>query len=159
MPDSVQSLQTMSPASEPSWEIVVFQVRTSLSKLHAPWSDLLGKRVEGRTFHAFRDTFARASEVFEGLFLLPQAEVAEGTSKDQPIVLQGCKKCDFAALMKVLHPSYVVTQVRFHDIESQFMCGIRRCDIVLSGNFNLSNEEWIGVLRLSTMWEMKKVCI
>jgi hypothetical protein len=68
-------------------------------------------QVEDRTFHAFRHTFTGASDVFEGMFLLPQANSGEGSSKDRPIILQGCKKEDFAALMKVLHPMFVTLRL------------------------------------------------
>lgn len=88
--------------SEPTWDVIVFQVCTATPA--ACRDTQLSYQVEDRIFHAFPHTFASASEVFEGLFLLPQGAPGEGLSKDRPIVLQGCRASDFAALMKVLHP-------------------------------------------------------
>lgn len=65
-------------------------------------------KVEDRTFHSYRHTFTYASEVFEGMFLLPQEGVVEGSSSESPIVLPGCKQEDFAALMRVLQPRYIL---------------------------------------------------
>lgn len=81
---------TENAVNEPSWEMVVF-------------------KVEDRIFHSFRHTFTQVSDVFEGMFLLPQEGVVEGSSSEAPIVLPGCKQEDFAALMKILHPRYAVT--------------------------------------------------
>ncbi|EAU89733.2 hypothetical protein CC1G_07458 [Coprinopsis cinerea okayama7 len=64
-----------------------------------------------------------------------RATSSEGKDESIPIVLEGHKKDDFASLLKVLYPS-------FDDV---------------TNNFKLVKNEWIGVLRLSTTWEMTRV--
>ncbi|KAF6742934.1 hypothetical protein DFP72DRAFT_829228 [Ephemerocybe angulata] len=60
----------------------------------------------------------------------------EGATDDHPIELVGYKKCDFATLLRALYPSY---------------------EDVISGGFAFSEEEWISVLKLSTIWGIQKL--
>ncbi|TEB21373.1 hypothetical protein FA13DRAFT_1741950 [Coprinellus micaceus] len=98
--------------------------------------ELVVFQVETRVFHSFRHVFTNTSEVFRDMFLLPPGQSDEGTSREKPIVLHGCVENDFASLMKVLHPEQI------HVVDSKF---------------DLSEHEWLGVLQLATMWEMKEI--
>ncbi|RXW11801.1 hypothetical protein EST38_g14054 [Candolleomyces aberdarensis] len=57
----------------------------------------------------------------------------EGRSKGYPLILEGYKARDFGALIKVLYPT------------SKDM---------VTGAYTLTKDEWIGVLNLSTRWQM-----
>ncbi|KAJ3544973.1 hypothetical protein NMY22_g2601 [Coprinellus aureogranulatus] len=89
-------------------------------------------QVEGKMFRVPRHAFARHSEVFEGMFLLPPK--TEGVN--EPITLQGYKSDDFAALLNVLYPSL---------------------ENMLEGKWDLEKDQWIGVLRLATIWGMEVI--
>ena len=73
----------------------------------------LGAQVEEMIFEVPRNRFTDNSEVFADMFRLPQvadgsnAADVEGRNKDHPIFLEGYQAADFAALLKVLYPSYV----------------------------------------------------
>jgi hypothetical protein len=65
-------------------------------------------QVEETIFEVPRNRFTEHSEVFEDMFLMPQPEheqAVEGRHRDRPIVLEGYKAADFAALIKVLYPT------------------------------------------------------
>ncbi|TFK19493.1 hypothetical protein FA15DRAFT_561720, partial [Coprinopsis marcescibilis] len=91
--------------------------------------------VEDELFCVARNELAASSEVFSDMFLLPTAEgLADGRDKSNAVFLEGQKKSDFLALLKVIYPTSSL----------EFRIG-------------LSKEEWIGVLKLSTMWDMKEI--
>ncbi|RXW18254.1 hypothetical protein EST38_g7602 [Candolleomyces aberdarensis] len=95
-------------------------------------------QVEEIVFEAPRYRFTEHSEVFEDMFHLPTGSNGdvEGRDEEHPIVLDGYKANDFSALMKVLYPEP---------------------HIMVSGSYGLSKEEWVGVLALSTIWQMKAI--
>ncbi|KAI0366808.1 hypothetical protein BV20DRAFT_951470 [Pilatotrama ljubarskyi] len=88
--------------------------------------------VENRLFKVPKHRFANKSKVFEDMFALPpgDATTAEGESDDKPVRLYGIGKEEFRALLRVIHhaPSY-------EEAEEPTM------------------EDWISVLKLTTMWE------
>ncbi|KAJ7065593.1 hypothetical protein C8F01DRAFT_1366550 [Mycena amicta] len=60
-------------------------------------------RVEGVLFKVQRSLLMRDSAVFDTMFGLPQGELpSEGTSDDDPIVIEGDKSDDFRSLLKYL---------------------------------------------------------
>ncbi|TEB21374.1 hypothetical protein FA13DRAFT_132087 [Coprinellus micaceus] len=119
--------------SDPVPDVSVLTIKNADDE---PTWEVVVFQVEERIFHSFRHVFANASPVFNDRFLVTQNDLGRGSSKEKPIVLDDCNEKDFASLMKVLRPT------RKH---------------VSSGDFGLSEEEWLGVLRLSTTWEMKQI--
>ncbi|KAK7024963.1 hypothetical protein R3P38DRAFT_2951969 [Favolaschia claudopus] len=95
-------------------------------------------KVEDRLFNVPRYHFERASEVFAGMFSLPQPSTStEGQSDLNPIVLDGKYSADFQALLKVLYPL---------DVE-----------LILNEPHKwMTTDEWISVLKLSTEWCMAR---
>ncbi|KAJ2924440.1 hypothetical protein H1R20_g12646, partial [Candolleomyces eurysporus] len=95
-------------------------------------------QVEETIFEVPRYRFTEYSEVFADMFHMPQgagdAEDIEGRRRDRPIVLEGYKAADFAAIVKVLYPAP---------------------KDMIAGSYNLTKDEWVGVLDLSTRWQMK----
>ncbi|KAF6743141.1 hypothetical protein DFP72DRAFT_147045 [Ephemerocybe angulata] len=71
------------------------------------------------------------SQIFKDMFGIPQEDGnSEGSSDENPIILPGCTNAEFESLMKVLlTPTSIKPLV-------------------------LSKDQWIGVLKLSTMWDM-----
>ncbi|RXW18431.1 hypothetical protein EST38_g7425 [Candolleomyces aberdarensis] len=72
------------------------------------------------------------------MFDLPTGDdqTVDGGEKEHPIVLEGYQACDFDALLRILYPT-------LRDL--------------ISGTFKLEMEEWVGILNLSTRWQMKEV--
>ncbi|RXW16737.1 hypothetical protein EST38_g9109 [Candolleomyces aberdarensis] len=98
-------------------------------------------QVEDEIFCVPRCEFEESSEIFADMFTLPAGANGnvEGESQDHPIILEGYRKEDFRCLLRVMYP---------------------RASQLLSGDqpsFNLEKTEWISVLRLSTIWGMKKI--
>ncbi|KAK0241242.1 hypothetical protein EDD85DRAFT_764063 [Armillaria nabsnona] len=91
--------------------------------------------VEDVLFRVPRYQFIEKSETFRAMFTLPQTETdtVEGDSDDNPIQLQGVSKVDFERLLKFMYPQN----------------GLSPREI--------SHEEWISILKLSTMWEMTEI--
>ncbi|KAJ7625624.1 hypothetical protein FB45DRAFT_921875 [Roridomyces roridus] len=87
-------------------------------------------KVEDQIFKVPRYHFERSSEIFATTLTLPAASNAhaEGSSDDNPFVLEGIDKVDFQRLLKVLYPL---------DIPQ-----------ILS----MPKDDWISVLKLSTLW-------
>ena len=82
--------------------------------MHTEWSahdgmtDQRPAQVEETIFEVARYRFTEYSEVFADMFHLPQVEDktdVEGRDKEHPIILEGYKAADFAALIKVLYPA------------------------------------------------------
>ena len=92
------------------------------------------------------------------MFLLPSGPETpcEGQDRDHPVVLEGYKKDDFACLLKVMYPTYVhVIFIYIH-----FFFTFDRAGSLISGTnleLHLKKEEWVSVLKLSTIWNMTKV--
>ncbi|KAI0349702.1 hypothetical protein OH77DRAFT_1499446 [Trametes cingulata] len=90
--------------------------------------------VEDRLFKVPRHEFV-ASPVFRDMFALPASdtETAEGVTDDEPVRLDGIKRDDFRALLHImLRPHY---NPSWEEAEEP------------------STEDWIAVLKLTTMWE------
>ncbi|KAJ2912936.1 hypothetical protein MD484_g7494, partial [Candolleomyces efflorescens] len=98
-------------------------------------------KVQETVFEVNRRRLTNYSDIFADMFHLPQindernAIDMEGGSKENPIYLEGYEAADFAALIVVLYPSL---------------------EDMISGSYPLTKEEWVGVLNLSTRWQMKK---
>ncbi|KAI5985623.1 hypothetical protein EDD15DRAFT_1626644 [Pisolithus albus] len=90
--------------------------------------------VENTLYKVPRKPLEEESTVFKDMFLLPQPDndAIEGQDDTKPVILHGVSKADFECLLKAL-------LCRQHG---------KNKDLVLS----LTNE-WISVLKLSTMWE------
>ncbi|KAJ7020612.1 hypothetical protein C8F04DRAFT_1317151 [Mycena alexandri] len=85
-------------------------------------------QVEDRLFKVPRYHFERNSEIHATALTLPAgSHTVEGTSDQNPVKLEGIGYGDFRALLKVLYPLR-------NPMES------------------MPKEEWISVLKLSTMW-------
>ncbi|RXW15126.1 hypothetical protein EST38_g10734 [Candolleomyces aberdarensis] len=102
------------------------------------WGGMVFFKVEEIIFEVPRYRFSESSEVFETMFNLPPGSEGnlEGQDEEHPVVLEGYEAAHFDALLKVLYPTP-------HDL--------------ISGTFKLEKEEWIGVLNLSTRWNMKQI--
>ncbi|RXW14142.1 hypothetical protein EST38_g11711 [Candolleomyces aberdarensis] len=102
------------------------------------WGGTVFFKVEDIIFEVPRYRFTEYSEVFADMFHMPQgaggAEDVEGRHEDRPIVLEGYEAADFAAIIKVLYPTPKDT---------------------IAGSYTLTKDEWVGVLDLSTRWQMK----
>jgi len=98
-------------------------------------------KVEDKLFCVPRYEFVKSSEVFADMFLLPSgpATRSEGQDRDHPIVLEGYKKDEFTSLLKVMYPT-----------SSSLISG-------KNVELPLEKEEWVGVLKLSTIWDMTKI--
>ncbi|KAF8808883.1 hypothetical protein BYT27DRAFT_7029333, partial [Phlegmacium glaucopus] len=104
------------------------------------WDEVIFK-VEDMLFRVPRCEFEQSSEVFADMFRLPSgaAERTEGQGTKHPIVLEGYRKDEFSSLLKVMYP---------------------RAKSLISGTkikFDLKKEEWVSVLKLSTIWNMKQI--
>ncbi|EIN06752.1 hypothetical protein PUNSTDRAFT_25128, partial [Punctularia strigosozonata HHB-11173 SS5] len=92
--------------------------------------------VEGCLFKVPREHFAKGSSVFEGMFALPVVGPSsiDGESDDRPLPLPGVSKHDFRQLLRVMFPRPSA-----------------------SGPPQLSCDEWVSVLKLSTMWQFAEI--
>ncbi|KAF6750636.1 hypothetical protein DFP72DRAFT_1013133 [Ephemerocybe angulata] len=104
--------------------------------------DIVVFKVEGRIFQVPRQRFIEYSDIFADMFGLPasrdsqgKADV-EGLSIESPITLDGYRASEFEALLKAMYPT---------------------SSNVLEGAFRMTRDEWISVLKLSTVWNMKKI--
>ncbi|KAJ7169151.1 hypothetical protein C8R43DRAFT_876246, partial [Mycena crocata] len=97
-------------------------------------------QVEGTLFRVPRFQFERHSEIFATTFCLPPPTgKAEGSDDSNPLKLEGINKLDFQRLLKVLYPLTAIPQAP-----------------------ELSKDEWMSVLKLSTLWhflEVRKLAI
>jgi len=103
--------------------------------------DTVFVKVEDKLFCVPRCEFVQSSEVFADMFLLPSgpATHVEGQDKDHPIVLEGYKKNEFTCLLKVMYPT-ATSLISGSELE-----------------LNLKKEEWVSVLKISTIWNMTKI--
>lgn len=105
------------------------------------YGDIIVIKVEDRLFHVPRSEFVQSSEIFSDMFHLPSGPGgnSEGQDREHPIVLEGYKKDEFSCLLKVMYPT---------------------AGSLISGTtlkLRLGKEEWVSVLKLSTMWNMEKI--
>ncbi|KAK0434766.1 uncharacterized protein EV420DRAFT_1282298, partial [Desarmillaria tabescens] len=114
------------------------------------WENKLLK-VEDELFCAPRYQFIKQSETFRAMFTLPQADAnaVEGNTDDRPIRLHGVSKIDFERLLNFMYHLY------------GFRCSIIRLISCMSRDIpSVSTrllEEWISILKLSTMWVMTEI--
>ena len=117
-------------------------------------------QVEDRLFCVPRYEFVQSSEVFADMFLLPSGPGAntEGRDREHPIVLEGYKKDEFACLLKVMYPTYV--PITFIQLDLMYLSGCRASSLVSGTTLDLclGKEEWVSVVKISTIWNMEKVC-
>ncbi|KAF8911639.1 hypothetical protein CPB84DRAFT_1842118 [Gymnopilus junonius] len=87
-------------------------------------------QVEDRLFRLPSYLFSNESEIFQGLFLLPQGNPTEIeiASTSDPIILPEERSQDFRSLVKALYPK------------------------TPSAQLYLSSSEWLSVLKLATKW-------
>ncbi|KAI0648578.1 hypothetical protein C8Q79DRAFT_956099 [Trametes meyenii] len=84
--------------------------------------------VEGVLYRVSRGPFERSSgNMFSGMFQIP-AQNHEGESDEHPIELETVSGADFKAFLRVLFPG------------------------IYSPERSLTTDEWMGVLKLATMW-------
>ncbi|TFK16504.1 hypothetical protein FA15DRAFT_698737 [Coprinopsis marcescibilis] len=100
---------------------------------------ILWFKVEGFLFAVGRDEFAALSDVFAGMYLLPSNEAVDGRDESHPIMLEGYLKADFRSLLKVMYPTS------------------RTLILGEELRLDLCKDEWIGVLKLSTIWNMSTI--
>jgi hypothetical protein len=100
-------------------------------------------QVENTLFKLPRYLFEESSEVFRDMFLLPAPEDMpyDGSSDEQPLILQGVRKLDFRRLLRAMK-----VPAKFHPQN-------------LPGNEGEStlSDVWASALELSCMWQMDKV--
>ncbi|TFK16503.1 hypothetical protein FA15DRAFT_676659, partial [Coprinopsis marcescibilis] len=95
--------------------------------------------VEDEIFSVPRNVFAATSEVFADMFLLPSSGSPDGLDEGHPITLEGYKKDEFVALLKVMYPMP---------------------DTIIHGDtlsLDLTKAEWVSALKLSTIWNMTRI--
>ncbi|KAJ3496254.1 hypothetical protein NMY22_g19837 [Coprinellus aureogranulatus] len=102
-------------------------------------SDVAVFKVENTIFRVFQHEIAAASPVFRSMFAHPKGVGGQATgakADGAPIVLEGRRAADFKALLRVLYPTS-------RDL--------------IQGGVTLDKNQWIGVLGLSTIWEMREI--
>ncbi|KAK0486309.1 hypothetical protein IW261DRAFT_791106 [Armillaria novae-zelandiae] len=98
------------------------------------WKDVIFQ-VENRLFKIPSYYFVQHSEVFRDTFSLPQgSQSAEGLSDEDPVVLPQISAVDFEHLLDIIYPQTIPQDY------SAF-----------------SKNQWISVLRLSTMWHLSDI--
>ncbi|KAH6908562.1 hypothetical protein BKA70DRAFT_1427142 [Coprinopsis sp. MPI-PUGE-AT-0042] len=108
---------------------------TSTSDDHYPSRNVLHYlnfavfRVQDQLYWVPKENLTMHSEVFAGMFSVENG--TDGQSDENPIVLEGYKLKDFNALLRILVPKPLD-----------------------SSPPQLSKEEWVSVLKLSTVWAM-----
>ncbi|KDR75480.1 hypothetical protein GALMADRAFT_69119 [Galerina marginata CBS 339.88] len=91
--------------------------------------------IEDRLFKVHVCHFTDESAVFQAMFELPPGpdSEADGLTDERPIVLEGIKKNDFRRLLRVMYAR-----------------GFKEIGM-------LTEEEWVSVLVLSTLWQMDRL--
>ncbi|KAK7012715.1 hypothetical protein R3P38DRAFT_3018777 [Favolaschia claudopus] len=107
---------------------------------HTFYLETITFKVEDCIFKVPRYQFEHSSEIFAHMFTFPSgAEVpCEGQSDENPIVLEGIRKADFEALLKVIYPMNFLQ--------------IATTDMPRFPWHWMTRNEWISVLKLSTQW-------
>ncbi|KAF8814171.1 hypothetical protein BYT27DRAFT_7082785 [Phlegmacium glaucopus] len=121
--------------------------------------DVIIFKVEDTLFRVPRCEFEQSSEVFADMFCLPSgaAERIEGQDKEHPIVLEGYRKNEFSCLLKVMYPRYALSPAVIVHVTSPLL---QLAQSLISGTkfeLSLEKEEWVSVLKLSTIWNMNKI--
>ncbi|KAH6897666.1 hypothetical protein BKA70DRAFT_1198662 [Coprinopsis sp. MPI-PUGE-AT-0042] len=93
-------------------------------------------RVENKLYKIPRHSLTDHSEVFADMFLSNET-ASDGKTDANPIVLSGHKSADFDSLLTVLNPRPTVYAP---DMFAE-----------------LSKDGWVGVLKLSTIWQMHHI--
>ncbi|KAJ3527218.1 hypothetical protein NMY22_g9871 [Coprinellus aureogranulatus] len=124
--------------------------------------ELVTFKVEDKLYRVPRHGFAWNSDVFKTMFSLPQAlNSTEGRLDTDPIVLPACTKPEFdrelvrgAVSVPVSPaPGLILANVLLH-FPAPILTKFGR-HFPLTGA--LSKEEWISVLKLSTLWDMREI--
>jgi len=98
--------------------------------------DTIFIKVEDSLFCVPQREFVQSSEVFADMFLLPSGPApSEGHDKEHPIVLDGYKKDEFACLLRIMYPT----------------------PRALISGLSMEKEEWVSVLKLSSIWIMNEI--
>ncbi|KAK0241235.1 hypothetical protein EDD85DRAFT_818140 [Armillaria nabsnona] len=98
------------------------------------WNDVIFQ-VENRLFKIPSQYFVQHSEVFGDTFSLPQgSQSPEGLSDENPVVLSQVSAIDFEHLLDIIYPQNIPQDY------SAF-----------------GKNQWISVLRLSTMWHLSDI--
>ncbi|KAI0720712.1 hypothetical protein C8T65DRAFT_735661 [Cerioporus squamosus] len=98
------------------------------------YSDHVVFQVEKRLFKVPRRKFEQESEIFRDMFALPASSSdTEGSSDEHPLLLEGIAESEFRTLLRAMfEPRYGASEQQQQQL--------------------LSFEEWIRVLKLTTMW-------
>ena len=150
-------------SSEFYWNTIIFKVWATFGRLSIINSLPLNYvQVEDKLFCVPACEFVQSSQVFADMFLLPSgpATCSEGQDREHPIVLEGYKKNEFACLLRVMYPTYVHLMFMYFDPSYLWSSSYRAGSLISGTNLELclEEEEWVSVLKLSTIWGMKKVC-
>jgi len=107
--------------------------------------------VEDTLFKLPRYLFEESSDVFRDMFQLPAPEgiPPDGSSDEQPLVLEGIRKADFRLLLEALK-----FPRRYSKSKTNKSQNVPETD---SYEKPMLFEEWVSVLELSCMWQMAKV--
>jgi hypothetical protein len=96
------------------FSLVVFQVSPFVINgiRHSPGGRL---QVEDTLFRVPRRYFEQESEIFRTMFQLPVAKgiAPDGSSNEQPLLLEGVNKEDFRQLLRVMFPECVDSRHTF----------------------------------------------
>ena len=92
------------------------------------------------------------------MFFLPSGPATpnEGHDKEHPIVLDGYKKDEFACLLRIMYPTYVYIFFFMHIDPFSYLWISSRPRALISG-LSMEKEEWVSVLKLSSIWIMNEV--
>ncbi|KAH6908505.1 hypothetical protein BKA70DRAFT_1280038 [Coprinopsis sp. MPI-PUGE-AT-0042] len=90
--------------------------------------------VEGCLYSIPKQALMSQSPVFEGMFAGDNDGAGEGATDEKPIVLEGYKSNDFECLLKVMLPQPLERSLPV-----------------------LTKGQWVGVLKLSTVWQIDRI--
>ncbi|PFH47377.1 hypothetical protein AMATHDRAFT_6818 [Amanita thiersii Skay4041] len=92
-------------------------------------------QVEDQLFRVPKHMFVNHSPIFRTTFELPVAEgaIPDGSSEEQPFVLDGVKVADFIPLLECLYP------LKFRT------------------TFSFTLEEWTSIFKLATIYDMEAI--
>jgi len=93
--------------------------------------DFIVFQVQNTLFKVPKNHFT-ASSVFATIFTLPPGENEVEGTEDKPFMLHGISEVDFESLLKLMYPPPFT-------------------------NVNLTQQDWISALKLSTLWEFNNI--
>ena len=108
--------------------------------------------MEDALFKLPKNHFAMSS-VFTTIFTLPCRENAVEGTDEKPFVLHGITEDDFVSLLKVMYPLPLYKTIHFNNWFNLTSSHTSTYSQLTRGDWQLTQEEWISVLKLSTMWE------